>query len=199
MPKHSEFVSISLINEELKQVFMQSRKVYMAALNAMFIARKINSGNASGFASVTKELQTFSHKLTDLTQIVEADINRNISNSASSIKNMRLSRLLSEALHNADNGLPELSRRVSLESITAKQLEINTLKESDSKQLMKTLKILEKHCGIGSSLSVLAKIESSTVGQFTEELSTISNQIETVINHMHESLDVAISLHQKAA
>ena len=199
MPKHSEFVSISLINEELKQVFMQSRKVYMAALNAMFIARKINSGNASGFASVTKELQTFSHKLTDLTQIVEADINRNISNSASSIKNMRLSRLLSEALHNADNGLPELSRRVSLESITAKQLEINTLKENDSKQLMNTLKILEKHCGIGSSLSVLAKIESSTVGQFTEELSTISNQIETVINHMHENLDVAISLHQKAA
>jgi len=199
MSKHSEFVAISLINEELKEVFKQSRKVYMAALNAMFIARKINSGNASGFSSVTKELQIFSHKLNDLTHIVEADINRNISNSAISIKTSRMSRLFATALNHAGNELPELSRRRSLEMISAKQLDIAYLKEIDSKQLMKTLTILEKHCGIGNSLSVLAKIESSSVGQFTEELSAISQQIETVIYHMQENIDTAISLHLKAA
>lgn len=199
MRKHSELVSISLINEELKQVFRQSRNVYMAALNAMFIARKINSGNVSGFSSVTKELQTFSHRLNELTHVVEKDISTAISNSATSIKTHRMSRLFAVALGHEGNELPELSRRRSRDKMDEKLVHADLLKELDRKHLMNTLNSLEKHCGIGNSLSVLAKIESSTVGQFTEELSAISSQIETVIYHMQVNIEMALSLHTKAA
>lgn len=195
--QHSEFISVTLINEQLKQIILLSRRVYLTVLNAMLLSRRFDS-KSRGFSSVTRELQQFSKRLNEHVDRVELDITQLISDSARSVKVRRMKELYESAMHNAGTALSAQQRLVALDQIQRLWGDIERFKSISSHQVQTTLSKLPDHYGIGNNLSVLAKLESSTVGQFTRELSAITSQIDMVMNEIQVCVDRAIELHSEA-
>jgi hypothetical protein len=196
--QYTEFVSVTHINEQLKQIVQLSRSVYLTALNAMLLSRRIDN-KASGFSSVTRELQQFSKRLNEHVDRVERDITMLISDSASLVKTRRMKELFEQALDKAGPELPAQGKLAALSKIECLWKETETTKSASSHQVQATLSKLQDHYGIGNNLSVLAKIESSTIGQFKRELAAITRQIETVMNDIQICVDKAIQIQSEAA
>lgn len=198
MKQYSDFVSVTHINEELKQIVSHSRRIYMAALNAMLITRKITASR-SGFSSVTRELQSFSQKLELLTFSVEKEINILISNEAQLLKIQRITELCNRTFTTADINLSTLRHTELLNKLQLRQEMIEYKKDQCRKNILLTLKSLEKHCDLGGSLAILAKVESTTGEAFAKELTSVSIEIEDVIFNIHECISRAMRVHAKAA
>ena len=198
MVQYSDFVSVTHINEELKHITAHSRRIYLAALNAMLIARKISS-NRSGFSSVTQELQSFSQKLDLLTSSVEKEIGILISNEAQYLKIRLLAKLGNKTLNSAEINLTTLDRTELLSRLKLKQENADSQKNESRKNILLTLRNLEKHCDLGENLAILAKVESTTVREFTQQLTSVSLEIENVIVNIHKCINRAMRIHTKAA
>lgn len=196
--QNSEFVAVTHINEQLKQIVLLSRSVYLTALNAMLLSRRIDN-KANGFSSVTRELQKFSKRLNEHVDKVEHDIGQLIAHSARMVKVRRMKTLYECAIKNAGPAFATHQREAALIKLHQLWNDVERIKSASSHQVQVTLGKLQDHYGIGNNLAILAKIESSTIGEFTRELTEITRQIETVMNNIQIRVDHAIQIQTEAA
>ena len=195
--KQSDFVSVTHINEQLKHIVLLSRNVYLTALNAMLLSRRIEN-KANGFSSVTRELQQFSRRLNAHVDKVERDSVQLISDSARLVKVRRVKELYERAIHNAGSEYSSVKREAAIAKLNQTWSEVERNKSSSGHQVQITLAKLQDQYGIGNNLAILAKIESSTIGEFTRELTAITRQIETVMNEIQVCVDRAIQIQSEA-
>jgi hypothetical protein len=196
--QYSDFVSVTHINEQLKHIVLLSRSVYLTALNAMLLSRRIDD-KANGFSSVTRELQQFSKRLNEHVDKVEHDIALLITHSARMVKVRRMKALYERAINNAGPAFATHQREAALIKLNKLWSDVERIKSVSSHQVQITLAKLRDHYGVGNNLAILAKIESSTIGEFTRELTAINHQIETVMNDIQLCVDKAIQIQVEAA
>ncbi len=188
----SDINNIITVNESVKQVVGISRKVYLIALNAMFMARKTD-GMASGFGSVTTELRGFSDRLERQMQSLAEGIYQLVQLLAQLLKQQRYRGYLEQTSKNIDDPLLNqqfdevLARHNSYLKQTADDFEVQ------KSRVLCDLEKASKLCDMGDNLAVLAKIESVGTGSLSAALKQVSEQIELTVMDIHDVLGRAIT------
>lgn len=183
---------IVVVNDSIRKIVTISRKVYIIALNAMFMARKTD-GMASGFGSVTTELREFSDRLDGHMKGLSVGAYELLVQVAKQLKRSRDYRYFSRTRS-------ELSMGINIDIVDdvleyqASQLEgIRHDFDVKRNQVRADLEKAKKLCDTGENLAVLAKIESVGAGGLSESLMQVAEQIGSTINEIQSVLREAIS------
>lgn len=165
---------IAAINTRISAIITRSEKIYMIALNAMFLSKKSTAG-MGGFSSVTAQLRGFSRTLSKRME----DLRRQTSELSTTVAENRKLLNYNRIVENIDklaNGELTLHKNLR-ESITLARGE----SEHKADLLQKELLRLEKLIGVGQNLTVLAKVEATNTGSISDMLMSISSDMDDAI------------------
>ena len=185
MSKSRELDRIICIKEEIKHVNKISRKIYMLALNAMFMSRRAG-GAGTGYARVTRELRAFSENL-------EKSMNQLIVMSATmtdkvsiDVKISRRKRIFKQAITQADKRHGTID--ISLKDRVQTNLKVNNNGFSDVSRRLARLRQLARQ---GQNVAVLAKVEAMHINTDSEVLHTIGDEVSVYVEQVENSMLVA--------
>jgi hypothetical protein len=164
---------IADVNENIKQIVRTSDKVYMIALNAMFMSRKTKVG-VSGFSAVTSELRSFSGKLNKHMSKLKIRIGLLVDQVAR-VSKLKKRRLLLEAAISR-SGIHSHRKLNCIESDSL-DLDLDIAVSQFLNELNKALTLI----GVGQNLVVLAKVEANGAGELSHELTDIANSMDDTI------------------
>ena len=181
MPGKIDLATIAIINNSIRQILMRSDKVYLIALNAMFVSRKATDGTP-GFTTVTTQLRQFSGELNRQMHELKNNCSELVLQMSLLAKLQRTIRYTgkihhlsgTETMRNRNNGLlQQLSGEVDLR--------IRTL----SACLNRVLAMIT----IGQNLAVLAKVEASCATSIQKNLADIADKMDQTINEIEHIVD----------
>ncbi len=177
--------AVAEVNQAMRQVVSRARRVYLIALNAMFMSRKTNQ-NVAGFSSVTLQLRNFSDKLTRQIEINMKQVEMLVTLVANNAKAQRRYFLLDSALQKS--GLHQ-GARIGRSSADELNLAIERSLQALKSDMERTLVLI----GTGQNLVVLAKIEANLTGGLSQQLRLIADDMENVIIEIEDSARLGMS------
>lgn len=172
-------------NEEIKRIVRVSNAVNMAALNAMFIAKKAGQ-SAIGFGVVSADLRVFSKQLDVVMNGLTGQIFALLSEVSGHARQRKTYRSHLAASRGSDNSSRYLAALLgSLERAMAqKKSEI----QSSQAQLIAGLGRARKLCGMGVAISRAAKIEAVYGNALAGGLRQVAEEVEQSISDILATL-----------
>ena len=181
----ADFRRMVATNEEIKRIVCVSNAVNMAALNAMFIAKKAGQ-SALGFGVVSADLRVFSKQLdvamTGLTGQISALLGE-VFGHARQWKTCRAHLAASRGGDHSGRYLAALLGALE-RAMEQKKREIQARQE----QLIAGLARARKLCGMGVAISRAAKIEAVYGNALAGELKQVSEEVEQSITDILATL-----------
>jgi len=169
---------IGEINKRMHLVLSESRHLYRVSLNAMFASRKISVG-VEGFIEVTGLLRDFSSRLDQQVNMLATSVSILIYNMATLSK-------LTRKMALADKAFSLIKRRYKMLYVEDEyQHLVSTVDELIVKISVEVERSL-KLTGIGGNLTILAKVEASSVPEEVNDLDTITNDMEDIIVNINK-------------
>lgn len=182
-----DFRRMVVTNEEIKRIVSISNAVNMAALNAMFIAKKAGQA-ALGFGVVSAQLRVFSQQL----DMAMAGISRQIfvllgevSSQARQWKTYRAHLAAARGSERSGHFLARLLGALE-QAMEQKKRDIHVRQ----KQLIVGLGRARKLCGMGVIISRAAKIEAVYGNALAAGLKQVSEEVEQSITDILATLKV---------
>ncbi len=184
--------TVTLVNESVKEVIAISNKIYLIALNAMFLARQTD-GQANAFGSVTTELRGFSDRLERQMRNLSEGIHELVGAVAEEAKDRRKYGLMLR-VQKSLKGNPYciLVDRI-IEEEQAHSKKVREYVKKQKKKVLLSLGKESKICHIGETLAVLAKMEAIGAGSSSNALRQIADKVDQTVNEIHEVLRRAIT------
>jgi len=176
--------TIMLLNQRVKEITLYANRVYLTALNAMFMARRVSS-KTMAYTRVTTELRKFSHQMDESMSELSDKISNMVFKSAECRKNLQRRVKMTHALSLTNNAT---SRRI---------LELRQYyqqnNENDRSAFSKVSQVIINHMNrlndlirIGQNLVVLSKVEAMQADGYTEVLADISERIESSLEKIED-------------
>ncbi|NOZ10912.1 MAG: hypothetical protein GXP09_07745 [Gammaproteobacteria bacterium] len=192
MTEVRDIEEVIAVNEAAKRIMDTSHKVYLIALNAMFMARKVD-GSAAGFTTVTTALRVFSDHLNEGMSALSQVIYDLVGSMAVLLKLQRYTRYLSRA---RGSDRTSLRARMVQKVLDRRIAELETAYGgfvSTRRKVQRDLERASKLCDMGEILAVLAKIESTSAGSLAHSLNQVSEEIEQTVAAIDKLLQQAIA------
>lgn len=174
-----------VVNEEIKQVVRVSNAVNLAALNALFIARKAGAV-ALGFGVVSAELRAFSQQL----EVVMNRLTQQVFGLLAAVsEHAREWKRYAKHLNAADKGTH--SRRylaAMLERMSGHIDQSQELIAGQQQRLVEGIERAHKLCNSGLAISRAAKIEAVYGQQMAGGLRQVAEEVEQAIGDIAATL-----------
>lgn len=206
MSADGSFYAIVETNEYVKQVVKESRSLYLTGLNAMFLSRDA-SQHANGYATVTKELRSFSCLLIQDMGRLNSGIHELLLKTVRHNKENRMSRLTEQAFRLSERRLElEQAMLVSAQRLSGHREEVHRL----SSYLTDRMREMQRMCHLGEQIALHAKVDATTVSaarnialhQVAVEIANNVNQIRVILGRgiacmvaMDDAAEGVLSLH----
>ncbi|MDR3390518.1 MAG: hypothetical protein P4L77_02190 [Sulfuriferula sp.] len=181
----ADFRRMVVINEEIKRIVRVSNVVNMAALNAMFIARKAGQA-ALGFGVVSAELRVFSQRLNEVMSAMSGQIFALLSEVSGQARQWKTHRAHLAAARGSERSghyLAELLGTLE-QAMALKKRDIHARQE----QLIAGLGRARKLCGMGVTISRAAKIEAAYGNALASGLKQVAEEVEQSITDILATL-----------
>ncbi len=177
MQQPGQINQVTRINESIKAIVNTSNRVYMIALNAMLVARRVE-GKAKGFSVISGELRALSQRLNAVMGSLQQSMYPLITCISAIVKHTSREHLLAKALAGSERGIPD-------ESVVGKlRQELRNYWRSIARIINDAIKV----CDVGRALAVLTKTEIAAVLRFEPTLAQVSMLVETTIEDIYDSL-----------
>lgn len=176
--------AIGSVNSRIRAIIDRSEKIYMIALNAMFMSRKA-TGGIGGFSSVTAQLRGFSRTLSKRMEDLRKRTAELSYITAETRKFQNFKRIVSQIDQRI--GEKNIHRRIEQHAATAQEK-----LEYISEALLKELSRLERLIGVGQNLTVLAKVEATATGSISDMLMTISGDMDDAIEEIDQFITTSM-------
>jgi len=183
--KHQDFSplrTIMLLNQRVKDIAYHAKKVYLTALNAMFMARRVSS-KTMAYTRVTTELRKFSHQMDKRMHILAEKFSEMVYKIADCRKTMRKKHHMIRALN-----MTNTSDSIRVMELRARYQDDH---EDDRTAFIKMRHVisvemvrLNDMIRVGQNLVVLSKVEAMQAEEYTEVLADISTRIEASLENV---------------
>ncbi|MFV2056924.1 MAG: hypothetical protein ACC707_10675 [Thiohalomonadales bacterium] len=176
-PDFSPLRTIMQLNQQVKHITYHASKVYLTALNAMFMARRVSS-KTMAYTRVTTELRKFSHQMDTRMQELSDRFSEMVYEIADCRKAMRRKKSMRLALNmvkiSNSTRVAELRMAYSGDNDNV-ETAFATMRQIIGNETKRLNDIIR----IGQNLVVLSKVEAMQAEGYTEVLIDISRRIET--------------------